>query len=430
MGAAKAGGLRRSLPSSSGVYLMKDARGRILYVGKAKDLRARVSHYFQGVPEDPRIRRMVARVRSVETIRTPSEIEALFLEARLIKELQPRYNDRLKDDKSFAVLALTRHDDFPKVWIVRETDDVPAERFGPFPSAFELRRAVRVLQKIFRFATCRLEIREGDAKRRYARPCLLHALGRCTAPCAARISRQRYAEDIESFRRYLLGGRKELAEALRAEMKAAAGRLDFERAAELRDRARAVESLAGGMERDFGEGDLSPRDPAEGGADLARVLGLEGPVRVIEGVDVAHLSGSGSVGSLVTFVDGIPFKSGYRRYKIRTVAGIDDPAMIREVVRRRYRRLKDEGASMPDVLLVDGGPGQLESARAALAEVGAGPREVLSLAKGEEILYRGGRPLPLRKDSPALRLLMAVRDEAHRFAQRYHRILRRRRVME
>lgn len=430
MGPAAIRRLRRTLPQRPGVYLMKDARGRVLYVGKAADLRSRVCSYFGRLPEDPRIQRMVSRVDSVETRPTPSEVEALFLEARLIKELQPRYNDRLKDDKSFAVLAVTRFDDFPKVWVVRETDEVPAERYGPFPSAGELRQAVRILQKIFRFATCRLEIREGDPRRRYVRPCLLHALRRCTAPCAGLISRERYAADLEAFRRYLRGGREELATALRAEMAAAARRLDYERAAELRDRVRAIESLSEGLERGEAEEGLGPQDPADGLADLARVFGLDPPPRTLEGVDVAHLAGRGSVGSVVTFAGGIPFKSGYRRYKIKSVGGIDDGAMIREVVRRRYLRLRREGAPIPDVLLVDGGPGQLASAGAALAEAGIRPRLVLALAKEGETVYREGRVVPLKKDSPGLRLLMAVRDEAHRFAQSYHRLLRRKMVME
>ncbi len=426
---AKVRKILRALPRSPGVYLMKDARGRVLYIGKAKDLRARVSSYFRGTPEDPRIRLMVPRIAGVETLPAPSELDALLLEARLVKDVQPRFNERLKDDKSFAVLAITRFDDFPKVWVVRQTDGVRAERYGPFASAAELRDAVRVLQKIFRFATCRLEMRADDPKRRFVRPCLLHAIRRCTAPCAGRISRERYAADLASLRRFLGGGREELLADLRAEMKEAAGRLDFERAAELRDRARAVASLSRRMGLDYVEGDITPIDPREGLEALGRALGLEA-VRSIEGVDAAHVAGEGSVGSLVCFVDGIPFKNGYRRYRIKTVRGIDDPAMIREVVRRRFRRLREEEGVLPDVLLVDGGIAQLGAARAALEETGARPRALLSLAKEEETVFRDGKPMGLGKSSPALRLLMYVRDEAHRFAQHYHHILRRKAVIE
>jgi excinuclease ABC subunit C len=190
-----------------------------------------------------------------------------------------------------------------------------------------------------------------------------------------------------------------------------------------------VESLSKRMGLDYVEGDITPIDPREGLESLARELGLGTPPRSIEGVDVAHLAGEAGVGSLVNFVDGIPFKNGYRRYRIKTVAGVDDVAMIREVVLRRFRRLREEGGVVPDVLLVDGGAGQLGAARSALAEAGAEPRVVLSLAKEEETVFREGKSVPLKKDSPALRLLMYVRDEAHRFAQHYHHLLRRKTVI-
>lgn len=426
----KARNLLARLPATPGVYFMKDARGTVLYIGKAKNLRARVSTYFQDIPSDPRIRAMVARVEDVEVLPAPSEVDALLLEARLVKDIQPRYNEKLKDDKSFTLLALTRTDDFPKVWIVRETDDVDAETYGPFTSAGDLRDAVRVLQKIFRFATCTLDIRADDPKRRFFRPCLLHALRRCTAPCADRISRERYAEDIERLRAFLRGRRDEVLADLRRAMGEASRRLEYERAAELRDQIRALENLARHAEAEYIEGDITPIDPKEGLEELGRRLGLPAPPRTIEGIDIAHVQGGQSVGSVVTFVDGIPFKGGYRRYRIRTVEGIDDYAMIREVVSRRYRRLGEEGRIFPDVLLVDGGVGQLNAASGALAALGVRPPVVLALAKEEETLFRDGRPLSVPKSSPALRLLMYVRDEAHRFAQHYHHLLRRKALIE
>jgi excinuclease ABC subunit C len=273
-------------------------------------------------------------------------------------------------------------------------------------------------------------MREDDPRRRRFRPCLLHAIRRCTAPCADRIPRDRYLADIDSLRRFLLGKRDEVVEDLRRRMKEASKRLDYERAAELRDQMRALEGLARRAEAEFLEGDITPMDPAEGLEGLRAALGLPKPPRVIEGVDIAHVQGGESVGSLVSFVDGIPFKSGYRRYRIRTVEGIDDYAMIREVVTRRFRRLDEEGRVFPDVLLVDGGLGQLSSARAALGALGVAPPVVLSLAKEEETLFRDGRPVPLAKSAPALRLLMYVRDEAHRFAQHYHHLLRRKALVE
>jgi excinuclease ABC subunit C len=420
----------QSMPETPGVYFMKDAKGRVLYVGKAKNLKNRVSTYFHESYGDPRIRAMVRKVEEVEVLEAPSEVDALLMEARLIKDIQPRYNDRLKDDKSFTKLAITRFDDFPKVWVVRETDEVDAELYGPFTSAGELRDAVRVLQKIFKFATCTIPMKAGDPKRRHFRPCLLHAIGRCTAPCADRVTQERYGADIQMLRTFLRGGREEVLADLRRRMSAASKKLEFERAAELRDMARALEGLSKRSELDYIEGDITPIDPREGLEDLARVLGLPAPPRVIEGVDIAHVQGGESVGSLVSFVDGIPFKSGYRRYRIKTVEGIDDYAMIREVVHRRFRRLEEEGRSMPDILLIDGGVGQQNAARAALEDLGVKPGVLLSLAKEEETLFRDGRPLALEQRSPALRLMMYVRDEAHRFAQHYHHLLRRKALIE
>jgi excinuclease ABC subunit C len=420
----------QALPETAGVYFMKDAKGRTLYIGKAKNLRNRVSTYFHDSYGDPRIRAMVSKVDDIEILHAPSEVDALLMEARLIKDVQPRYNDRLKDDKSFTQLAITQFDDFPKVWVVRETDDVEAETFGPFTSAGELRDAVRVLQRIFKFATCTIEMRENDPKRRHFRPCLLHAIRRCTAPCADRVTKERYLADIEMLRKFLRGGREEVVADLRARMKEAARRLEFERAAELRDQVKSLEGLGRRSELDYIEGDITPMDPREGLQELGRVLGLAAPPRTIEGVDIAHVQGSESVGSLVNFVDGIPFKSGYRKYRIKTVEGIDDFAMIREVVTRRFRRLDEEGKVFPDILLIDGGLGQLHSARAALDQLGVAPPVLLSLAKEEETLFRDGKAIPLEKSSPALRLLMYVRDEAHRFAQHYHHVLRRKALLE
>jgi excinuclease ABC subunit C len=419
-----------ALPETPGVYLMKDAKGCTLYIGKAKNLKTRVSTYFHDSYGDPRIRTMVSKIDDIEILQAPSEVDALLMEARLIKDVQPRYNDRQKDDKSFTMLAITQVDDFPKVWVVRETDEVNAETYGPFTSAGELRDAVRVLQKIFKFATCSIEMREGDPKRRFFRPCLLHAIGRCSAPCADRISRGRYQADVEMLRKFLRGGREGVVADLRARMKAASKSLEFERAAELRDQIKSLDGLAKRSELDYIEGDITPMDPRDGLEELGRVLGLPAGPRSIEGVDIAHVQGGESVGSLVNFVDGIPFKSGYRKYRIKTVEGIDDFAMIREVVTRRFRRLDEEGKVFPDVLLIDGGLGQLSSARSALADLGVTPPIVLSLAKEQETLFRDGKPIPLKKSSPALRLLMYVRDEAHRFAQYYHHQLRRKALTE
>ena len=417
------------LPESPGVYFFKDAKGLTLYIGKARDLRARVSTYLHDGYGDDRLRTMIAQAVDVEVIPTPSEVDALLLEARLVKDTQPKYNIKLRDDKTFTMLAITRFDDFAKVWVGRETDEVNAEMYGPFTSAGDLREAVKVMQRIFKFATCRIEMRESDEKRRFFRPCLLYAIDRCTAPCAAKISKEDYAADLESFRAFLRGDRDALLAQLELRMKAAAKRREFERAAELRDQVKAIRALdTHGLEVDFVEGDITPMDPKDGLDELARVLPLPRAPRLIEGVDIAHLQGAEAVGSLVSFVDGVPFKSGYRRFRVKVAEGGDDYGSIREVVKRRFARLKEEEQTLPDVLLIDGGPGQLRSAAEALAEAGISPATLLSLAKEEETVYRWNGiavVVPFDKAAPALRLMMYVRDEAHRFAQHYHHVLRR-----
>lgn len=423
----------RKLPERPGVYLFRDAKGRVLYIGKAKCLRERVTHYLRAADLEPRIRTMTEKATDLDHIEAPSEIDALLMEARLIKDLHPKYNSDLKDDKSFSVLELTENDDFPKVRVVHETDEVLGRRYGPFLSAGELREAVRILQRIFRFATCSLDIREGDDRRRFFRPCLLHAIHRCTAPCAARISKEGYGADITSFERFLQGERGPLLEDLRKRMKEASKGLDFERAAELRDQIRALEGLSRRSHSyDYLVGDITPIDPREGIQDLLRLLRYDGPLRTIEGTDIAQLGGKEAVGSLVQFVDGVPFKPGYRRYRIKTVQGIDDYAMIREVLHRRFRPEDGERAA-PDLLLIDGGIGHLAAAAAELRSRKAGPLLLLSLAKREETLYRWtDRPMevPVEKSAASLRLLMYVRDEAHRFAQHYHHLLRRKAIRE
>lgn len=409
-----------AVPECPGVYFMKDAQGRTLYIGKAKNLRARVGTYFQTV-EDVKTGSLVSQIADIEWMQTESEVDALLAEARLIKDIQPKYNIRLKDDKSFTVLGITRFDDYPKVWVIRQTDEIDADRWGPFTSAGDLREALKILQKIFKFATCKIEMRESDEKRKYFRPCLLYSIGRCTAPCADLVPREEYLQNIEALKRFLRGERTELLRDLLGRMKDASKRLEFERAADLRDMIRALENLAKSTsDAEYIEGDITPLDPKEGIEDLIRALGLDFRPRTIEGLDIAHVQGGESVGSLVSFVDGIPFKSGYRRYRIKEVEGIDDFAMIAEVVRRRFKR-----EDVPDVLLVDGGIGQYNAAKGA----GAKARVLLSLAKREELLFHQGRPLPLERSTPAMRLLMYVRDEAHRFAQHYHHVLRRKAVL-
>jgi excinuclease ABC subunit C len=424
----------RSFPTTPGVYLMKDSAGRVIYVGKAKNLRARAGSYFlKAAAEDRRTADLVREIRDIDYLEAESEVDALLLESRLVKDVQPRFNSDLKDDKTFPYLQITTHEDFPRVEFTRTPRQKGVKLYGPFTSAGSLRGAIVVLQRIFKFRTCTLDIDADDDRWRWFRPCLLASIDQCTAPCNLRISKEEYRRDINRLKTFLDGGKQRLLAEMRAEMLAASGRLEFERAARLRDEIRLLETLdqRGDLEEHV-QPEVFLVDPKKGLAGLQKVLGLAAPPRVIEGVDIAHLAGNETVASLVQFIDGLPFKPGYKRYRIKGVDGIDDFKSIHEVVSRRFARLAREGASLPDVFLVDGGKGQLSAALDALESLGIEAPCVISLAKREEEVFVPGQSEPLRlsRDSFSLRLLEYVRDEAHRFAQHYHHLLRGKRTLE
>ncbi|MBN2581780.1 MAG: excinuclease ABC subunit UvrC [Planctomycetes bacterium] len=421
----------QQLPHGPGCYLMKDSRGTVLYVGKAKDLRSRVSSYFVDSADlAPDKQRMVAQVADIDYLETADEVDAVLTEARLIKDIQPPYNVRLTDDKTFPYLEVTTRDDFPGVYLTR-TPQPRSKLYGPFTDVKGLRGALPILQQVFRFRTCELPISADDPKLRYNRPCLLHPIGRCYGPCAGLISKDEYRRTIKRFQRFLEGKRQPLIRSMRKEMQTLSDAQRYEEAAHVRDQLQAIESLADrGLVDVHVQPEVFQRDTQKGLDALARVVGRTS-VRTIEGVDIANLSGREMVGSLVTFIDGRPLKSGYRRFRIRTVEGQDDFASIAEVVSRRFRRLQDDGLPPPDVLLIDGGPGQLGAAMESLRAMGIDGVTVISLAKRAEEVYLPGRSEPVRlpRTNPGLQILQYVRDEAHRFAQHYHHILRRRSVL-
>lgn len=424
----------RNLPTSPGVYLMKDAEARVLYVGKAKNLRNRVSHYFtKAAADDHRTRELVPLIADFDFIESESEVDALLLEARLVKDIQPRFNVELKDDKSFPYLQIRMREEFPRVEFTRSPRRKGVKLYGPFTSAKTLRQAMQVLQRLFQFRTCSLDIKEDDSRWRWFRPCLLHSIRQCTAPCNLRVTKEEYRKQIRSLRMVLEGKKDRLIREMERDMQEASNAMQFEKAARLRDDIEAIKKLGqrGDAVRDV-QPEVFPIDPRRGLTGLYKVLGLDRKPRTIEGVDIAHLGGQDTVASLVSFIDGLPFKGGYRRYKIRTVEGVDDFASIREVVTRRFVRLEQEGAIFPDILLIDGGLGQLNAAREVFAALGIEPPCLISLAKREEEVYRVGEsePLKLSRHSAALRLLQHVRDEAHRFAQHYLHILRRKKLTE
>jgi excinuclease ABC subunit C len=428
----------KEFPTGPGLYFMKDADDKVLYVGKAKNLRSRVSSYFQPSANlhesrGPWIAEMVEKTASVDYLPTKTEVDAILQEARLIKDIHPPYNTDLKDAKTFPYLEITTRQDFPGVYITRNPQDSRSRLFGPFTSVSELRAVIVVLQKIYKFRTCMLDIREDDPKRRFFRPCILYNIRQCTAPCGNRISRADYRKQIRDFISFLQSKRTTVLKRLNKQMTEAAARLDFETAAECRDRIRLIESLD---KRGVEDGHIQPEvfaaEPAEALAKLQMLLKADQPIRIIEGFDIAHLAGTETVGSMVQFIDGRPFKDGYRRFKIKTVSGIDDYACLKEIVTRRYKRALDGEELWPDVVLIDGGIGQLHAAEEAFAEMGA-PQlpNLMSIAKKEELLYIHGRNKEIRLSptNPVRKLLQYVRDEAHRFAQHYHHLLRKKKML-
>jgi excinuclease ABC subunit C len=424
----------KQFPTKPGVYLMKDGQGRVLYVGKAKNLRNRTGHYFtKAAREDPRTSDLVRLVADVDYVEAESEVDALLLEARLVKDIQPRFNVELKDDKSFPYLQIRMREDFPRVEFTRTPRRHGVKLYGPFTSAKGLRAAIQVLQRIFQFRTCSLDIKAEDPRWRWFRPCILHNIHQCTAPCNFRVTREAYRKQIRGLRLVLEGKKDKLLAEMEQEMTQASADKLYEKAARLRDEIKALRNLGlrGDVDKNV-QPEVFQIEPKKGLHGLRKILGLRRIPRTIEGVDIAHLGGDEMVASLVSFIDGLPFKPGYRRYRIKTVAGVDDFASIREVVSRRFTRLDREEEVFPDILLIDGGRGQLNAALEVFSMLGREPPCLISLAKREEEVYRAdaSEPLRLSRHAASLRLLQYVRDEAHRFAQHYHHLLRRKKLQE
>lgn len=421
----------KTFPEFPGVYLMKDANGTVIYVGKAKNLRSRAGSYFLSTAkDDPRINYWIDQVQDIDYIQTKSEVDALLYESRLIKDLQPQHNIDLKDSKTFPYLQIHTYEPFPRIEATRKPKSAGVKLYGPFVQS-TLRQTLTVLQKIFRFRTCKLDVQE-DETQYHRRPCLLASIGQCSAPCAGRISRDEYRKIIRRLEYFLENDREKFVANLTEEMKQASKELRFEDAARLRDEIASLQTLdlCGDAELDV-QPEAFCVDPHKGVIGLQKVLHLPELPRIIEGVDIAHLQGDAMVASLVQFIDGLPFKPGYRHYKIKTVQGVNDFASIAEVVSRRFRALKEADERFPDILVVDGGKIQLRFALDAIEKLSLPVQPtVISLAKRDEEVYIAGQEEPLRLSRHAwsLRLLQFVRDESHRFAQHYHHILRRKEI--
>lgn len=505
-----------SLPHNPGCYRFRDNEGTIIYIGKAKDLKKRVSSYFQKKDHDAKTSAMVALIESMDYIITGTETEAYLLENNLIKTHQPKYNIDLRDSKRYAYLHLTR-EEFPRLAVSRRAGE-GGVFFGPFVSASERTEVFSAVKKIFRLRTC---------KKLMKRSCLRYHMGTCSAPCRGNISSESYQELVREATAVLNGKSADLLAQLIHEMESRATMQDFEKALEIRNRISAIEHLVTRqhVEREkkydqdvihfitadnsvilmvfkFWRGKLIEKEefsfpdtpdffeefllqyysenpvpdeillpePVESAlteiirskagktvqvtipqkgekkfqldlvqknlektvfgevakADaLGKALELTTVPHVIECFDISHLSGSAMVGAMVQFRDGVSDKKHYRRFRIKTVEGIDDFQSIAEVVRRRYSRLKQENTGYPDLIVIDGGKGQLDAALRILEEIGV-EIPVISLAKREEEIYLPGKKFPIRleRKSTALKYLQEIRDEAHRFAITYNRLLR------
>ncbi len=537
----------KQLPASPGVYLMRDAEGNILYVGKAANLHHRVRSYFgAGQKLSPKLERMVARVSDFDFFVTTSEQEALILELNLIKRHRPRYNVRLKDDKTFPYLKIDINEDWPRVHITRRLEEDKGRYFGPFASAKSVRQTLKVLKGIFPFRSCSKAITGTDL-----RPCLEYHIHHCLAPCIGAVSKEEYAEVIKQVILFLEGKQEMVVQELQSEMKEAAEALDFEKAALLRDQIQAIDRVIEGQriattvkgeqdviafasdkdqayvqvffirsgkligresfvlqgtrseqpeqimtnfikqfyasaphippllllqhpvaDRNIIEGWLQSKrggkvhiqvpcrgnkkqlvrtvaENAQQGLEQLKVKQLATPAALaaalaeikrglhlprlpsrMEGYDISNIRGTAAVGSMVVFEEGKPKPSHYRRFRIKTVSGVDDYAMLQEVVKRRFKRsLKSDASTpntwaiLPDLVLIDGGKGQLNSVLAAMREVGASSVPTASLAKENEEIFvpQKRESIILPRSSPGLQLLQRLRDEAHRFALGYHR---------
>lgn len=391
------------LPSGTGVYLMKGAKGVVLYVGKASNLRKRVASYFRTSYVAAKNEILVENICDIETISTASEHEAFLLESRLIKRFTPHFNVSFKDDKSFPFIKITR-EDYPRILIGRRKPKERVEYFGPYTNVGMLRCAVKSLREIFPFRSCRQFLKNA---------CLDYHLGLCGAPCIGRVSKREYKKIIADFKHFLRKGSKSLLSNLEKRMQRATERRRYEEALQLRDRIQALGLLA-----------------KQSKVGLFDLLGFSKEPHRIEAFDVSTLLGTESVGSMVTFIGGEPSKNNYRRFKIKWVEGIDDYRMIQEVMYRHYSRVAREHIDKPDLIVIDGGRGHLNVASRALHSVGLAI-PMIAIAKDQELIYtiQNKNPIALSHDNRELQLMQRIRDEAHRFALAYHHLLRKKKVV-
>ena len=449
----------RDVPHKPGVYLIRDRFAKIIYVGKARDLRRRLANYFTPSSRsrvDLKTRALIDSAADYEWHLVKSDAEAVLYEGKLIKEWRPKYNISFRDDKRFLLVRVQMSDPLPRFELTRLRREDGARYFGPFANAGAVRSSLQAIRKQFGLRSCRpLEPTERDFKH-----CLDHVIKNCSAPCVARISREDYHRRVEQACEVLEGKSREMVATIEAEMEKAAEKLDFEKAASLRNLLHDLRETSKKVKRFTRTSLPSGVNPLGDIVELRDALGLSQTPRTMECFDISNISDNHIVASMVRFRDGIPEKESYRRYRITSTKGQNDFASMAEVIRRRYRRLLAQAAAehsdlpdsqeapaealtrlaaankgespLPDLIIVDGGKGQLGMACRELQTLGLHDQQIIGLAKEFEEIYRPGESSPLRldKDSGALKLLQRIRDEAHRIANGYNELLLRRRISE
>ncbi len=419
----------KKLPDKPGVYLMRGQTGAIIYVGKAISLRKRVQSYFRESTyrkAEPKLRGLIRSILDFDIIILSSNAEALLTEGQLIKEHKPRYNSVFKDDKRFPILRVDLNCPFPKFKLCRIEKKDGATYFGPYPSGMVSRAALDFVEKRFGIRRCQPEYPNEETYKH----CHNDLIRQCAAPCIGSITPENYLKRIKMACAFLRGEHPEWIKEIRKQMRAAAEKHQFEQAAALRD----IMLLLHRAVKDRALVRKSARtlvvEASEGICDLAHRLDLSSPPHRIECFDISNISGTYAVASMVVAIEGVPSPKHYRRFRIKSVKGNDDPRMMAEAVRRRYRRLKQEQGTFPNLLVLDGGITQLRAARAVLAELDISLPSIGLAKRYEEIVHDHGPSLRLAHNSKALRVMIGLRDEAHRFAISYHRHLRAQRIRE
>ena len=440
-----------SLPHKPGVYLFRDRLNRVIYVGKARDLKKRIQQHFHTSKKrnaDMKTLALLDAVYDIEYYVVRSETEALLLEGRLIKEYRPRFNISFRDDKRFLLVRVDFSEPYPRLTTVRQKKEDSATYYGPFAHSGALRSSLAHIKACFGLRSCKPRIpNENDY-----RHCLDHIIKNCTAPCIGKISQEEYLQRVKKACEFLEGRSRELLRELENKMHRAAENLDFETAADIRDLLNDLRKTTRRARR-FQRNIPSTILPEEEINRLQEVLNLPKRPRHIECFDISNISATHKVASAVVFRNGRPDRYNYRRYRIKTVEGQDDFASMREAIFRRYRRIlglkmllpgekeedhhdsrtaRNPDGKLPDLILVDGGKGQLSSALDAFAALGVTPPPVIALAKQNEEIYVPDKPQPiiLAPTDGALRLLQRIRDEAHRVANTYYQLLLQRRMQE